>query len=133
MRIEFLVDLDAEISRIRARNHVFSDFWCSIEFSSLVTLIILLKYSCTLPWVKISQSSVVLKTGKPKKTVIFLQGRGHVSVFLPRTSNQRLMAFKKADFKNPEPHIRHQDYKTVHYFVLFLATGRLMLRDGQWS
>ena len=33
MRIEFPVDLDAEISRNRARNHVFSDFWRFIEFS----------------------------------------------------------------------------------------------------
>ena len=36
MRIEFPVDLDEEISRNRARNHVFSDFWCSIEFSILL-------------------------------------------------------------------------------------------------
>ena len=33
MRIKFAVDLDAEKSRNRARNHVFSDFGCFIEFS----------------------------------------------------------------------------------------------------
>ena len=33
MRIKFAVDLDAEKSRNRARNHDFSDFGCFIEFS----------------------------------------------------------------------------------------------------
>ena len=40
VRYKFPVDLDAEKSRNRARNHVFfSDFWCFIEFSILDTRI----------------------------------------------------------------------------------------------
>ena len=33
VRIKFPVDLDAKTWRNRAQNHVFSDFWCFIEFS----------------------------------------------------------------------------------------------------